>query len=1086
MGLQKITKRTHHESHRLEAERHPFLLRGQFPSRDALIEHVRAHGAANGYGVSIARSKQHKVYLSCDRDRNYRNRLNLTDETRQKNTIHVYVPHRRNKTYTLELMETLTVSEQKKRTSKDTSIKLRRKSRKGQSRLKLHEDKMTTTVQTKIPCQNLYINFHLNLCLLQSNKNTMLCDEAPTTSIDASGSYSTRSGLSKSWRTVKRHAGVYTGGKVESFIGRTNADMEPRAFMACMLHDDIAIIDAETGELQRTLQEDVENEAAKESFVIFTVRPGNKNHLVTAGRNLLLRVWDLDTFKCIRTIKAHDTPVLAMDFDPSGTLLATGGSDRTVKVFDIDQGFCTHNFRGHSGIVTLVKFHPDAARLSLVSASDDRTVRIWDLYTQKQVACIQDHMSLVTSVAFSEDGYTMLSAGRDKVVNFWDLRDHKLCKTVLVYEAVEGLIVVPSTFKCVTKAGKSQDANAIHFLIAGEKGALRLWRSGGRTCESIFTQTSEASSTLTYTQMLLSSTRRLVMVVSSDHNILVFDEHLARRTQIIGYNDDILNLKYIPKADLSGAPSDVLVVATNSEQIRLLNRNTLSCELLSGHTDIVMALAVSPDGRWLVSASKDRTARLWDLRPKGDKNMGKTLPRCLAKCVGHTEALGAIAISQRFASYATGDAFFVTGSLDKTLKMWSLQPLAASYATSAKPASTEMMISSLGAVKAHDKDVNALAVSPNDRFIASASQDKLIKVWHTQQVGGGRLLSLAGVCSGHRRGVWAVEFSPVDQCLASAGGDKTVKIWSAKDFSCLKTFEGHTASVLNVQFVCAGMQLLSAGADGLVKLWTIKSNECEATLDNHEDKIWALAVSKDNSEMASGGADSVINLWRDFTEEEERARQDVRDAKLLKEQELFNCLRSNKLIEAVQLAFDLHHPKRMLQILCDLLEGPRHKDKPILPDGKPMDPDNFSPEEIFAPIIHNLDDEKLTTLMQWLRDWNTNARNTSVCQVLMSTLLRELLPSRLKSLDGFSTTLDALIVYSERHFQRIDRMLQKSYLVDFCIVTMKNLLPVGGSESSVEKTDSDSESELEELKSKQKLQKRGMAVTTEKSKKQRV
>ncbi|KAE8878166.1 Transducin beta-like protein 3 [Phytophthora fragariae] len=905
-------------------------------------------------------------------------------------------------------------------------------------------------------------------------------------SAGATGGYSTRSGLSKSWRTVKTHAGVYTGGKVELFHGRTSADSEPRALMACMLHNDVAIIDAETGELQRTLQQDVEDEDAKESFVVFAVRPGKKNQLVTAGRNLLLRVWDLDTFKCVRTIKAHETPVLAMGFDPSGTLLATGGSDRTVKVFDVDKGFCTHNFRGHSGIVTLVQFHPDAAKLTLVSASDDATVRVWDLYTQKQVACIQDHMSLVTSVAFSEDGYTMLSAGRDKVVNFWDLRDHKLSKTVLVHEAVEGLVVVPSTFKCVTNAsvGPTQDSKAIHFLTAGEMGALRLWRSSGNACETLFTQKPDASSALTYTELLLSPARREVVVVSSEQNFLVLDEKLSRRTQIIGYNDDILNLKYVPKADASGEPSDVLAVATNSEQIRLLHRSTLSCDLLSGHTDIVMALSVSPDGRWLVSASKDRTARLWDLRPNGGKKMGKTLPRCVATCVGHTEALGAVAISQRASSFATGAAFFVTGSSDKTLKMWSLQPLAGTYAASAKAAPTELTISTLGAVKAHDKDVNALAVSPNDRFIASASQDKLIKVWHSQQGGAGRLLTLAGVCRGHKRGVWAVEFSPVDQCLASASGDKTVKVWSAKDFSCLKTFEGHTASVLNVQFACAGMQLLSAGADGLVKLWTIKSNECEATLDNHEDKIWALAVSKDSSEMVSGGADSTINLWRDFTDEEERTQQDERGAKLLKEQELFNCLRSNKLLDAIQLAFELNHPNRMLQILRDLLEGPRHKDQPSLPGGKPIDPDNFSPEDIFAPVVHSLENEQLTTLMDWLRDWNTNARNTSVCQVLVSTILRELPPSRLKSLDGVSKTVEALIAYSDRHFQRIDRMLQKSYLVDFSIVTMKSLLPVGESESVNEKTSSDSEADEEEAK--EQPRKRGKAATTGKSKKQRV
>ncbi|CEG37568.1 transducin-like 3 [Plasmopara halstedii] len=903
-------------------------------------------------------------------------------------------------------------------------------------------------------------------------------------SSSAASTYSTHSGLSKVWRTVKTHGGVYTGGKVELFDGCIGSASEHRALMACMLHDDVAIIEAETGELQCTLQQDVKDDDMKESFVVFAVRPGKKNQLVTAGRNLLLRVWDLNTFECVRTIKAHDTPVLAMCFDPSGTLLATGGSDRTVKVFDVDKGFCTHNFRGHAGIVTLVQFHPNAVQLSLVSSSDDGTVRIWDLYTQKQVACIQDHMSVVTSVVFSEDGCTMLSAGRDKVVNFWDLRNQKLSKTVLVHEAIEGLVIVPSSFKCVSSIkSKFDDDKAIYFLTAGEKGVLRLWRSSGSTCEMLLAQESNASSSLMYMDLLLGTTRREVVVVSSEQNLIVFDENLTRRTQIIGYNDDILNLKYIPKADASGAPSDVLAVATNSEQIRLLNKHTLSCELLFGHTDIVMALAVSPDGRWLVSVSKDRTARLWDLRPSGGKKMGRTLPRCIAACAGHTEALGAVAISQRASSFATGAAFFVTGSSDKTLKLWSLQPLAGVYASQTKVSPPELTITTLGAVKAHDKDVNALAVSPNDRFIASASQDKLIKVWYSQQSGTSRLLTLAGVCRGHKRGVWSVEFSPVDQCLASASGDKTVKVWSAKDFTCLKTFEGHTASVLSVQFACAGMQLMSAGADGLVKLWTIKSSECEATLDNHEDKIWALSVAKDSSEMVSGGADSTINIWRDFTEEEEKAQQDDRDAKLLKEQKLFSCLRNNNLLDAVRLAFELEYPNRLLQLLRHLLEGPRHKDQPVYRDG---DPNTFLPEDTFEPVVRSLTDEQLTTLTEWLRDWNTNARNTSVCQVLLSTILREISPNRLKSLQGVSKTIEALIVYSERHFQRIDRMLQKSYLVDFSIVTMKSLLPVAGNDSTVETTDSDSGAVEElELKSEQQPRKRGKTATTGMSKRLR-
>lgn len=705
-----------------------------------------------------------------------------------------------------------------------------------------------------------------------------------------------------------------------------------------------------------------------------------------------------------------------------------------------------------------------------------RAVRIWDLYSQKEFACIQDHMSPATCVAFSTDGYTMLSSGRDRVVNFWDLRNNVLSKTVVVHEAIEGLQVVPPTFQCVsgssdkssskrskakraeTKSDDPEERSAIYFVTAGERGLLQLWRSAGAACTTVFTQVPE-SATLQYKGLLLNAHRKELMAVSADQNFLVFDDRLARTTQIIGFNDDILNLKYISHAD--GRPSAQIAVATNSEQIRLINRETLSCELLSGHTDIVMALAVSPDGKWLVSASKDRTARLWDVERRA----------LVATCTGHTESLGAIAMSQKLAHFGMGTAFFVTGSSDKTLKLWSLKPLAAAYGANAKDtAALEITaLTTLGAVKAHDKDVNALAVSPNDRFIASASQDKLIKVWHAQSNGtGASVLQLAGTCRGHKRGVWAVEFSPVDQCLASASGDKTIKVWSAKDFTCLKTFEGHTASVLNVQFVCAGMQLMSAGADGLVKLWTIKSNECEATLDNHMDKIWALAVAKDSSEMISGGADSTINLWHDFTEEDEQGLQLERETKLLKEQALANCLRNNKLLDAVQIAFELGHPNRLLQILRDLLEGPRHSDTPVLPGGAPIDPDTFEPETIFADVVTSLDDAQLQTLLDWLRDWNTNAKHSAVCQVVLSALLRALPPSKLKSLEHVSATLDALIAYSERHFQRIDRMLQKSYLVDFSIVSMKNLFPVdelldaaapvNGATSSDASDESDSES----------------------------
>lgn len=116
-----------------------------------------------------------------------------------------------------------------------------------------------------------------------------------------------------------------------------------------------------------------------------------------------------------------------------------------------------------------------------------------------------------------------------------------------------------------------------------------------------------------------------------------------------------------------------------------------------------------------------------------------------------------------------------------------------------------LKLSTLAATAAHDKGINALALAPNGALLASASQDRTVKLW--------RLPALVPVASlrGHRRGVWGVQFSPVEHVLVSCSGDKTLKLWSIKDGACMRTFEGHTASVLRATFATAGTQVRPGG-----------------------------------------------------------------------------------------------------------------------------------------------------------------------------------------------------------------------------------------------------------------------------------
>lgn len=173
--------------------------------------------------------------------------------------------------------------------------------------------------------------------------------------------------------------------------------------------------------------------------------------------------------------------------------------------------------------------------------------------------------------------------------------------------------------------------------------------------------------------------------------------------------------------------------------------------------------------------------------------------RCVAIAEGHAESVGAIVLSRSPTTSTSTSRFMFTGSQDRTVKMWDLSTLPAPSSSSSslsKDAEGEgevVKLKSLLTLKAHDKDINALDVSPNDRFLATASQDKTVNVYDisytssskTKPASGGAL-KLQGTLKGHKRGVWSVRFSRTERVVVTGSGDKSVRLWSLDDFSCLK------------------------------------------------------------------------------------------------------------------------------------------------------------------------------------------------------------------------------------------------------------------------------------------------------------
>lgn len=214
-------------------------------------------------------------------------------------------------------------------------------------------------------------------------------------------------GLAKSFRVCHISQPFYNGeGKIDVTPDSSN--------IICLFDENVNTVSLLTGNLLQTLQE--ETDPKKEIITCFALHPEGEE-IVTSSQNGLLRHWKGK--ECLRSIKGHQMPVLAMVYDPTGTLVATGSADRTIRVWDIVRGYCTHSFRDHTDIITLLKFHPNPMTMALVSGSQDNTVRIWDLVDQKCTSVFREHMSQPTSIAWAPDEYLMVTAGRDKVISLF-------------------------------------------------------------------------------------------------------------------------------------------------------------------------------------------------------------------------------------------------------------------------------------------------------------------------------------------------------------------------------------------------------------------------------------------------------------------------------------------------------------------------------------------------------------------------------------------------------------------------------------------------------------------------------------------
>jgi WD40 repeat protein len=307
-----------------------------------------------------------------------------------------------------------------------------------------------------------------------------------------------------------------------------------------------------------------------------------------------------------------------------------------------------------------------------------------------------------------------------------------------------------------------------------------------------------------------------------------------------------------------------------------------------GHEGYVRDVAVSADGRFAVSASNDKTVRVWDLASG----------RQLSRLTGHKEEVWCVAISPdgRYILSGTGPHYqetHHTPSQDVALILWSRESgkevrrfpghtagnFCATFSPDGKLALTggfdktvRLWDVSAGkevrSFQGHSDNVLAVAFSPDGKRALSGSSDTTVRLW---DVATGRELHRF---RGHREMVRSVAFSPDGKRALSGSMDTTVRLWDIGTGKELRRLE-HPTGVYSIALSPDGRRLLSTSGwgslrhdfhpcryDEVVRLWDVESGKERLRLDGHDNSPTGVAFTPDGAHALSGALDYTIRLWR--------------------------------------------------------------------------------------------------------------------------------------------------------------------------------------------------------------------------------
>ncbi|NCR33807.1 MAG: protein kinase [Microcystis aeruginosa L211-101] len=287
-----------------------------------------------------------------------------------------------------------------------------------------------------------------------------------------------------------------------------------------------------------------------------------------------------------KTLTGHSDEVFSVAYSPDGRYLASGSIDKTIKIWEVATGKELRTLTGHSGGVFLVAYSPDGRYLA--SGSSDKTIKIWEVATGKELHTLTVYSYLYgADVVYSPDGRYLASRSDDKTIKIWEVATGKELRTLTGHSGPVLSVVYSPDGRYLASGGGLRD------------NTIKIWQVATGKVLRTLTGHSDWVLSVVYSpdgRYLASGSRQTIKIWQVATGKVL-------RT-LTGHSDWVWSVVYSPDGRYlaSGSYQTIKIweVATGKE-----------LRTLTGHFDSVKSVVYSPDGRYLASGSGDKTIKIW-------------------------------------------------------------------------------------------------------------------------------------------------------------------------------------------------------------------------------------------------------------------------------------------------------------------------------------------------------------------------------------------------------------------------------------------------------------------------------------------